>query len=252
MNSHQAKQILSVYRPGTEDDQDPDIRAALAFARQNQELGEWLERHCETQAALRAQFRRIPVPEGLKEQIISERKAHARLPSRPKLVLAAVCLLLFLFLGGLFISRFRSAEENSYANFSSRMLRLVTRQYPPMDLETSDLTQIRQYLQAHQAPGDYVLPQRLEKTASTGCAIRQWQGKTVAMVCFNSGQKPNSNQPDLFLFVARREDVPDAPQRSSAQLIQTNSVILAKWSTGANTYLLAGQGEPGFVRQYVP
>src|SRR5438045_2813900 len=82
MNSQQAKEILGLYRPGTADQQDADFAAALALAKSDATLQGWFEEHCALQAALQAKFRQIPIPEGLKEQILSERKAHINLPSR--------------------------------------------------------------------------------------------------------------------------------------------------------------------------
>ena len=89
MNSRHAKEILVLYRPATADREEPEVAAALALAERDPELGRWLQDHCETQAALRARFKQIPVPEGLKEQILSERRAHTTLPLPRRLALVA-------------------------------------------------------------------------------------------------------------------------------------------------------------------
>jgi hypothetical protein len=76
VNVNEAKNILLLYRPGTADAEDPQIAAALALAKRDPELARWLEEHCARQEALRAKFRQITVPAGLKEQIISEQAAQ--------------------------------------------------------------------------------------------------------------------------------------------------------------------------------
>ena len=78
MNRDEAKTILLLYRPGTADADDPQIAEALALAKQDPELARWLEEHCARQEALRAKFRQITVPAGLKEQIISEQAARSK------------------------------------------------------------------------------------------------------------------------------------------------------------------------------
>ena len=250
MDSHQAKQILLLYRPGTNDREEPELAAALALAEQDPALGRWLQDHCETQKALRAKLRRIPVPDGLREQILSERKAHTTLPLRRRLALAALALVFMILMAGVAFSLLGRHEDKGFANFRSRMVRTVARQYPRMDLETTDLGRIRQYLAQHQAHGDYALPARLEKTAGTGCALLQWQGKTVSMICFNSGTTASPNQPDLFLFVANRADVPNAPDTGPPQFAQSNRLATASWSDKGKTYVLAGIGDEAFLRKY--
>ena len=72
MNLNEAKTVLLLYRPGTADAEDPQVAEALALAKQSPELARWLAEHTARQASLRGQFRRIPVPAGLKEQILAE------------------------------------------------------------------------------------------------------------------------------------------------------------------------------------
>jgi hypothetical protein len=223
----------------------------LALASQDAELKRWLEEYTASQAMLRKKFKEIPVPEGLKEQILSERKAHVSLPVRRRLVLAAAAAMVLLVLAFITLPLLRGHEDKSFANFRTRMLRLVARQYPRMDLETDNQEQIRQYLAAHQAQSDYQLPDSLRKTPSTGCAILRWRDKPVSMICFNSGKNRNPTVPDLFLFVTDRANVPKAPAAGPAEFLETNRLATASWSTADKTYLLAGLGDEAFLRRYV-
>jgi hypothetical protein len=251
MNNRQAKDILLLYRPGNAAQDESEFSQALALAEQDPELGSWFKDHCAVQDSLRAKFSEIPVPDGLKEQILSERKAQIALPGKRKLALVAACCVLVLLLVGITFSLLRPHEDKTFANFHTRMVRIAARQYPAMDLETHDAGKIRRYLADKRAHGDFAVPESLAKTTSTGCAILQWHGKTVSMVCFNSGKNVNPNEPDLFLFIANRGDVPHAPRANGPQFGQTNQLATASWSQGDKVYLLAGQGDEAFIRKFV-
>src|SRR5436190_20881757 len=98
VNSHQAQQVLLAYRPGIEVD-DPEIAQALDLADKDPDLRRWLDQHCAFQQALCERVRQIALPEGLAEQIISERKSYlARQVKRRRLPFAAaVPVLVILF-----------------------------------------------------------------------------------------------------------------------------------------------------------
>ncbi len=81
MNRDEAKSILLLFRSDA-DVADPQIAVALSFMKSDPDLREWFEEHCARQFALRAKFRQITPPPGLKEQIISERKVMAVKNSR--------------------------------------------------------------------------------------------------------------------------------------------------------------------------
>ena len=239
-----------LYRPGVFEPDDSELAAALDLAKRDPELQRWLHEHEARQQAIRASFRAIHVPEGLKEQILSERKAHFSLPLHRKAAVALVCALSAVILLFTLLPFGRPREDKSFANFRTRMVRTASRHYPKMDLETSDPVQIRGYLSQHQAHGTYVLPAPLERTTPTGCALLQWHGKPVTMVCFNSGSKSAANAADLFLFIINRADVPNAPATGEPQFVQTNSVATASWSDKDKTYVLAALGDEAFLRRF--
>jgi hypothetical protein len=118
-----------------------------------------------------------------------------------------------------------------------------------MDLETSDLNRIRKFLADNSAHGDYVLPAGLTNAASTGCAVLQWHGKTVSMICFNSGVT-NTSSPDLYLFVIDRSDVSDPPPVGNLTNSQKAGLAMASWTSNGKTYLLAGLGKADFLKKF--
>lgn len=237
MNSEQAKEVLLLYRPGTDDREDPEIAEALDVTRRDPELAAWFAQHCAFQEAAAGAFQRIPVPEGLREQILSERKAHFNFGfKRPIAVFAvAMAVIVLSFTIAHFYSR--PAENNQFANFRTRMAGLVLRTYPRMDLETNNLAAIHNFLASKGGHGNYSLPPQLAQVTGTGCALLPWHGKRVSMVCMNSGRNGAPMTPDLFLFIIDRSAL-ESPPESSPQKVVVNGLATASWSSGDSTYVL--------------
>jgi uncharacterized membrane protein YbaN (DUF454 family) len=251
MNRDEAKTILLLYRPGTADAGDPETAAALALAKKDPELTRWLVEHCARQEALRAGFRKITAPAGLKEQIISEQAAHEKMLFwRPRAVLAVAAVIAALVVLTPLWFQHRG-KDDTYAIWRSRMVGVALRGYV-MDLVTNNPAQIQGYLARNQAPADYVLPAPLAKTAMTGCAIESWQGAKVSMVCFRTGKPlPPGQQSDLWLFVIDRSRVKDAPPAGSRQFVRVNKLMTMTWTQGDKLYVLGMEGDEQTLQQYL-
>lgn len=252
MNSQQAKENLLLYRPGGADADDPDFAEALAQVQQDPELARWFEEHCQRQAALHAKFSQIAVPEGLKEQILSERRLQAPPPvvrHRVRWVAATAAVLAVLVVGAV-LWQWPQSEDNRFVNFRNRMASTVLRQYPQMDLETHDLARIHEYLAAH-GQGAYELPPGLQKAAATGCATLSWHEQPLAMVCFNTGRNGKPQEPDLFLFVIDRSAVWQAPAQTPEVVRLSRHFVTASWSSGNKTYVLGVRGDESLLRSYL-
>ena len=253
MNRDEAKTILLLYRPGTADADDPQIAGALGLARQDPELTRWLVEHCARQETLRAGFRKIPAPAGLKEQIISEQAAQEKIISwRPNAILVAAAVVAALALVVLAPLWFQHrGNEETFAIYRSRMADVALRGYT-MDLATNNPAQVRAYLAQNHAPADYVLPAPLEKTAVTGCAIEGWQGAKVSMICFRTGRPlPPGEQSDLWLFVIDRSTVKNAPPMGSRQFVRVNKLMTVTWTQGDTLYVLGMEGDEQTLQQYL-
>lgn len=228
------------------------MAAALALCRQDRELAHWFENHCAVQNAIHVRFNQVPVPEGLKEQILSEYKPQMGVTWwRQPVVLAATAMFLALVVAGsLWLAiPHQSKEEVSFASYRSRMVRTALRTYG-MDLETNDLVQIRTYLAQHQAPAGYVLPKNLASVPSVGCGVLKWQDQPVAMVCFQTGQPAVPGiKSDLFLFVIDRKSVPDPTVDNAPEFLSVNKLVTASWKDDENVYVLAGFDEATLRRQ---
>ncbi len=72
MTTSEAKSKLLLYR-GPIDDVDPQFQEALAHARRDPELGQWLREQTECYDSIRAKLRGIEPPLGLAEKIVRRR-----------------------------------------------------------------------------------------------------------------------------------------------------------------------------------
>ncbi len=251
-----AKNILLLCRPGVTDVADPQIAAALALVEQDADLKRWFGAHCARQEMLRARLRQIPVPDGLKEQIISEQAALAKTSVRRNTMVAALAVVA-IGVSVLVSARYwpsfagNPATKNTLANYQNRMIYAATGGYA-MSYATNDLTQIRAYLARNQAPADYSLPAPLEKADATGCAIEDWRGTKVSMICFRTGKPLPPGQPgDLWLFVVNRASVKGAPDTAPPQFIQIDRITTAVWAQGDKLYLLGTEGDKQAIQKFL-
>ncbi len=253
MNCEEAKDVLLIYRHHTEDELDPQVIAALALAKQEVELARWLEMHCARQYVLREKFRQIPVPEGLKEQIISEHASSLRQTPRERRLAIEAIAVVFVVLALAFgwFSFHRHPAENTLAVFQNQMVGFALRGYA-MDLLTEDDGKIRAYLKERQSPADYVLPAPLQQVALSGCAVEGWLDSKVSLICFQTGKPLAAGaQSDLWLFVADEKLVKNAPAETVTQIAKVNRLITATWVSGGKIYFLSTDGEVADIKKYL-
>jgi hypothetical protein len=248
MTPQEAKEILTVYRPGTADANDPEFAEALQLCDRDPELKRWFDDHCAVYLALRARFRQTVTPEGLKEQIIAERKVQrVNFQLRPALLAAAAIVVLV----GLGIYWMPEREDTGYAAYRERMVSTALRNYG-MALATNDPAQIRTFLNRSGAPSDYTVPSALKKIALAGCAIEPWQGANVSMICFDSGQPhPPGQANDVWFFIIDQSAVRDAPAGTSPSVVRVNRAMTASWSAAGRNYLLVVDGDEQLLRKYL-
>lgn len=250
MNCDEAKTILLLYRPGTADAEDPDVAEALALAEREGELKEWQVIHCARQAALRGTFHQIAAPAGLKEQIISEQAAQERMRVwRKQVALTAVAAVLLLMAFGSFWYS-RPAPEDTLVIYQNQMAGVALRGYA-MDVVTNDPATIRAYLAQNHAPADFILPAPLQQAVLAGCAVENWQGVKVAMVCFRTRQAPPEVTSDLWLFIVDRKSVRKSPAGTAPQLSKINRLTTATWTQGDQLYFLGTAGDMQTLQQYL-
>ncbi len=236
MTKQQAREILLRHRPGSVDVRDPEVREALKLAVGDPELTAWLEDHRQFQEKLRNEHRQRPIPEGLREQILSEipgrHKALQR--SRRRLVMAAIAGVLILFSLVVFTSN-KGHEEDRFATFRLRMIKASLRGYA-MDVETTNSSELRRYLKTRNAQSNWESPDGLGRWPLLGGAVLTWQGRSATMICYGRKQ-----QPERWLFVVNSSALPDPPPEPSRVFEKVNRLNTVSWSKSGLTYILAGE-----------
>ena len=93
MNTSEAKERLFLYR-GPIDDADPQFEEALAHARRDPELAEWMRQQNRSYGTIRSKLREIEPPRDLAEKIIRNRPIPLRRGWTQILQLAAAIVIL--------------------------------------------------------------------------------------------------------------------------------------------------------------
>jgi hypothetical protein len=259
VNSQEAKKILLLYRPAVDRD-DADFAEAIALAKTDPELDSWFQQHCAFQSAASSAFNNIPVPDGLKEQILSERKAHLTLISRRRALVAACAVVVIAVCGFLTFRSIVPPRPNldySFGNFHTNMIAKIIRYPEKMDIYTNDLQAIRAKL-AELGQSSLVFTPDVDKIvqrtniAGTGGKALDWQDKQVAMICLNSGKKDVPKSGDLFLFIVDKTAVKGPLPGPTPVITQDRkNIVSSSWTSGDKTYILAGLGDEAFIKPFL-
>ena len=242
MNIHEARQILLLYRPGTADAEDPQMREAIELAGRDPELARWFQEHCAFQEGMRAKFRQIEIPPHLRAALLSvEKIIPMPLWYRRPVWLAAAAVVLFIGLAGAWLAL---KTPDPFSQFRNQMVARAMVEYR-MDMETNDMSQLRKFMAANGAPADYEVTKGLARLELSGGVLVNWQSSPVAMLCFNRGDKKM-----VFLFVLNRAAIKEVPSETP-QSIKVQELFTVSWSRGDKTYILAGPPESDFVKKYL-
>ncbi len=244
MNREQAKEILSAYRPGTDDEGDPVFAEALRLAGRDPELAAWLTERQAFDAAVSRRLAASPLPAELLNAIragVSHRQRAAH--RRREIVLGlAACLMLLLGLAGLWW-RGRSRSERTGFSACRRDMVEFLRRFPRLDLETANLAQARQWLANARHLHQVQIPARLQRFPTIGCRTLDWHGQKLALVCFMVDGEV------VHFIVIPRGSIPGGPLNPQPQFARVDGMTTVAWTRGALTYLVLSKTSERFLRQ---
>ena len=250
MDSRQAREILTLYRPGSMDAIDPQVAEALEVVRHDSELAAWFDQHCAVCVAIRGKLRQIPVPADLKRRIIVERAQHARtirFPARVKLLLAAAAVVVLAAVGWFL---FAPPKETAFAHFRLHMAGMAQRGYN-MDFFAKDQNQIRAQFIARNAPVDYDFAKTLQALPAEGGAITKFEEHPVEMLCLYDGTDALGRRNDLWVFVTSKSSIPGAPAPGKTEFAPSGGLMTASWTAGDKLYLLVASGDEKALQKYL-
>lgn len=241
MNNDEAKEILSAYRHGGRDADDPVFAEALEMARRNPELGAWLTQTQVEDARLAEKLREgIAVPGGLREELLELPSVVPLLPwwRRIAWVAPAIAagLVLLITLGALWL---RAPSGPAFAQYRLAMARMLTSEPPALDMRTDNLEQIRAWSAQQGGPAELRLPSGLTEGQALGCRVVDWEGRKVTLVCFELATGRMAH-----LLVVDGADFGGTPG-TSPQFLEIAGMGTISWTTEDRTYLLASDGATG-------
>ena len=243
MDGRQAREILSLYRPGSTVSPDPAMAEALDLVRRDPDLAAWFGLHCAAQTPAPAHLRDLPVPEALKHPVAAEPAAkRRRMGSRHSALLLAATVTVFI----IFICfSFSSQNEYTFNLFRDRIVRMAQRSYP-IKMVTSNPAQIREYFRTNGVSLDYVLSTNLEKLPGKGGAVFPWHNHPVSLLWLHSDENK-----DLYLFMANRQDIPTAPVPGKPQYNKIGRLMTVSWSDAERVYVLTGPYDAASLQKYL-
>jgi hypothetical protein len=236
MNRDAAQYILRSYHLGSRDAEDPQFRDALGMLARDPELAAWFAKDQAMDNGISRALQTFPVPADLKGQLLAARKvvplyAWWQRPTWISTVAACVTLI-----ATLAVLLSRAPKQTQFAEYHSYIAHTAA-SLDHLDVKTSDLLQIRQWLSGHGAPEDFAIPGRLNGKARVGCRVFEWNGQKVSLVCFEL-----ENQKVAHMFVIDRSMFTNLPGGGALQFQTTqDGIATASWSDARRTYIVAMQ-----------
>ena len=243
MNRDEAKYLLRSYGLGGRDATDPQFQEPLEMLGHDPELAAWFAREQALDASFSRKLCAFPVPLDLKSQLLAARKIvplqvwwrnPAWLGSAASLLVLVATLVIFL----------AGAGKTDLADFR-KYVAAEAAALDHLDFHSADLEQIRQWLENHGAPEDFVLPANLKTRPSIGCRVFDWNGENISLICFQL-----ENKKVAHLFVFDRSGLTKIPIGEIPQFERTpDGITTASWGDNARIYVVAMKQDEQDLKQ---
>lgn len=239
MDNQEARSLLSVHR-SAELGHDTRLHEAEECAKADPDLARWWQDEQELDRVIGAKLAGVAIPSGLKARLL-ERRYYTAVPwRRAALALAAIIIALAVFFGS-WLGPFRPAA--SLADYRDEMVSFL-KVTPSLELETNELSRIKDFLAKSGAPSDVNVPKSLRDLEPVGCRKLRFRGHDVALICF---KRRNGRVAHLLVVNrAAMRGLRDAPQYATE-----GDWATAAWSEGDRGYLLAVQGDESTAEKFL-
>ncbi len=272
MNNEEARFILRAYRPNGGDASDPQFTAALEQARRDPELSRWLAEQTALDAAIGDKLRSVPVPSDLKAAILAGHKIIQPQPwwrRRIHPVAAAAAIFVTLVCIGFLAVREPQESAANFKHFSQDITSYISTSYGllfrdarnvntavgyfggssyRMNYRSPSIEDIRKWLVENNGHRGFDIPAGLKNAANLKCAIVNWRGRRVSLICFQVG--PHLPKDKVHLVVISSADLPDPPPPGTPRFHENGESSTAEWSDGPFTYVLMAPGNRQMLSKY--
>jgi len=239
VSNDEAKLLLSVYRPGGQDANDPTFAKALAQVRHDPTMAAWFEEQRRLDEQMMSALAAFPVPsDGRLIAGLAVEPRRRRFALRPLALAASVILMLSLGVWSWLGDRTLKLPET--ASLAQLSLHLTEHQRS-LGLRSSDLARVRSWLEAREGPVPGELPPGLARLALIGCETWNTTRGRVSLICFMGEDRQVAH---LYIFEGDAGR-PGLPPMSAPDFSQENGWLLASWQDGARAYVLGAPASGG-------
>lgn len=246
VDSREAQSILSLHRAGEPDVDEARLQEALRQAESDPELARWWREEQELDRIIASKLAAVEEPAGLKAQILSARVTQPRVirPGWSRAVLAAAASIVVLaVLFGSWRGPFQPAVSS--ADYRDEMVSFI-KVSPSLELESSDLGRLKDFLAQANAPAQFSVPKRLQKYEPIGCRVLRFRGEDVSLICFKIGGDNLAH-----LFVTNPKTVRTGGRASAPVFATEEGWMTATWTEDGQAYLLAVKGNRSELEKFL-
>ncbi|MDQ6622423.1 MAG: hypothetical protein M3Y86_02910 [Verrucomicrobiota bacterium] len=237
---------MSTYRAGEAPLDEARVQEALRKAEADPALARWWSEEQELDRIVAAKLATTPVPAGLKARLTPTLETKAPMArstwSRGLLLAAASIVALAAFFGS-WRGPFQPAA--SLADYRGEMVSFI-KVAPSLELESADMTRLKQFLAKANAPAGFTVPKNLQRYQPLGCRVLRFRGRDVSLVCFKLGGDKLAH-----LFVTDPKMVRTSGRASTPEFAEEDGWMTATWSEDGQAYLLAVKGDRAAVEKFL-
>jgi hypothetical protein len=243
MDRKEAQTILSALRSDGPEAKEAPFTEALALAESDPALKSWWQAQQQFDRKVAAKLAEVPLPEDLRETILTRRKIAEFQPARNYAGwLAVAAVVAFLCVAGTFwqIANYGPIDRADYAD---QILPVLGHDAPVLAMTSPDHAKLMAWLKAHDAPvGE--LPPKFTAVPSVGCQKYVVHGHVVSLVCFLM-----ANGGVAHVFMVNKSALNDPPDENGVQFDNVQGWNTASWSDSRMSYLVATQSSVDELKQ---
>lgn len=248
MDNREAKFILSAYRPGGQDANDPAFSEALKQVRRDPVLERWFQESVAFDAAVTEKFSTIQGPSGLRENILAGAKvSHAStFVAQSKLWAIAATISLAAIIALVSTRQFSRPRLAGWQTEALGLISSLVTKQSTFDAQSRSSSELIKWLQDNRAPAAPRLPRSLEPLVSLGCKTLFWKNKPISVICF---QRVDGGLIHLVTADATLESNSVIPIEPA--IVQQGKWATASWREGNKLCMLVLEGTGEQLRKYL-